>query len=87
MLPSQDMSTIITTSETPLNGVEIQLWNGAIPVMSTTSFNDIEGGNGMGYYEFTGINAATEFGVTATYDAPWYGANATDALAVELHRH
>jgi hypothetical protein len=70
-------------SETPLNGVEIQLWNGTIPVMSTTSSNDVEGG-GMGYYEFTGINATTEFGVTATYGAPWYGANATDALAVEL---
>ena len=39
---------------TPLNGVEIQLWNGGIPVMSTTSFNDIEGGNGVGYYEFRG---------------------------------
>ena len=70
--------------ETPLNGVEIQLWNGGIPVMSTTSFNDIEGGNGLGYFEFTGINAVTSFGLTASYDAPWYGANATDALAVEL---
>jgi len=69
---------------TPLNGVEIQLWNGGIPVMSTTSFNDIEGGNGVGYYEFPGVSAATNFGITATYDAPWYGANATDALAVEL---
>ena len=37
-----------------------------------------------GYYEFTGINGTTNFGITATYDAPWYGANATDALAVEL---
>jgi hypothetical protein len=69
---------------TPLNGVEIQLWNGGIPVQSTTSFNDIEGGNGVGYYEFTGVNSTTNFGVTASYDAPWYGANATDALAVEL---
>jgi hypothetical protein len=71
-------------SNTPLNGVEVQLWNNGIPVMSTLSFNDIEGGNGMGYYEFTGINGLTPFGVTASYDAPWYGANATDALAVEL---
>jgi hypothetical protein len=70
-------------SMTPLNGVEIQLWNGGIPVMSTTSFNDVEGG-GMGYYEFTGVNGLTNFGVTASYGAPWYGANATDALAVEL---
>jgi hypothetical protein len=70
--------------ETPLNGVEVQLWNAGIPVMSTTSFNDIEGGNGPGYYEFSGINGLTPFGVTASYDAPWYGANATDALAVEL---
>ena len=70
--------------ETPLNGVEVQLWNGGIPVMSTMSFNDIEGGNGVGYYEFPGINGITEFGVTASYDAPWFGANATDALAVEL---
>jgi hypothetical protein len=69
---------------TPLNGVEIQLWNSGIPVMSTTSFNDIEGGMGVGYFEFTGINGVTPFGVTATYGAPWYGANATDALAVEL---
>jgi len=70
--------------ETPLNGVDIQLWNGTIPVMTTTSFNDIEGGNGVGYFEFTGISATTNFGITATYGAPWYGANATDALAVEL---
>ncbi|MBP6870701.1 MAG: T9SS type A sorting domain-containing protein [Bacteroidales bacterium] len=69
--------------ETPLNGVEIQLWNGDVPVMTTTSFNDLED-NGMGYFEFTGLNATTSFGLTATYDAPWYGANATDALAVEL---
>jgi hypothetical protein len=71
-------------AETPLNGVEITLWNSGVPVFTTTSFNDIEGGNGVGYYEFTGINAVTPFGITATYDAPWYGANATDALAVEL---
>jgi hypothetical protein len=48
------------------------------------SFNDIEGGNGVGYYEIDGINEFTSFGITASYDAPWYGANATDALAVEL---
>jgi hypothetical protein len=71
--------------DTPLNGVEIQLWNGEVPVMSTTSFNDIEGGNGVGYFEFAGINGATEFGITSSYDAPWYGANATDALAVQLY--
>jgi len=35
--------------ETPLNGVEIQLWNGGIPVQTTMSFNDVEGGNGAGY--------------------------------------
>jgi hypothetical protein len=70
--------------ETPLNGVEVQLWNGNVPVMSTMSFNDIEGGNGVGYFEFTNLNAITPFGVTASYGAPWYGANATDALAVEL---
>ncbi|MFA4836796.1 MAG: T9SS type A sorting domain-containing protein [Dehalococcoidia bacterium] len=69
---------------TPLNGVEIQLWNDTIPVQSTISFNDIEGGNGVGYYEFPGIHATNPFGITASYDAPWYGANATDALAVEL---
>jgi len=70
--------------DTPLNGVEITLWNGAVPVMTTMSFTDVEGGNGPGYYEFAGLNAATVFGVTAAYDAQWYGANATDALAVEL---
>ena len=74
---------------TPLNGVQIQLWNGGIPVMSTVSFNQVqnendEPGAGPGYYEFTGISATTEFGITTMYDAPWYGANATDALAVEL---
>lgn len=70
-------------AETPLNGVEIQLWNSGIPVQSDTSFNDI-GGNGVGYYEFTGISGTTNFGITAEYGAPWYGANSTDALAVEL---
>ena len=69
---------------TPLNGVEIQLWNGVIPVMTTESFTDVEGGNGMGYYEFEGVNCETDFGITASFDGPWYGANATDALAVEL---
>jgi hypothetical protein len=69
---------------TPLDGVEIQLWNSGVPVMSTFSFNDIEGGNGVGYFEFPGINGSTNFGVTASYDALWYGANATDALAVQL---
>jgi hypothetical protein len=39
----------------------------------------------MGWYEFTGINGTTNFGITAAYGAPWYGANATDALAVELY--
>jgi hypothetical protein len=72
------------TWNTPLNGVEIQLWNDTIPVQTDTSFNDIEGGNGVGYYEFPGINGTTNFGITAEYGAPWYGANATDALAVEL---
>ncbi len=70
--------------QTPLNGVELTLWNAGIPVATTTSFNDIEGGNGVGYYEFAGINGTTEFVITASYGAPWYGANATDALAVEL---
>lgn len=74
----------MNSGSTPLNGVEIQLWNGGIPVMSTTSFNDIEGGNGVGYFEFQGVNAAANFDFSASYDAPWYGANSTDALAVEL---
>jgi hypothetical protein len=78
---------------TPLNGVTIQLWNGTIPVMSSESFNEVaigdDPGHGMGYYEFTGINGVTDFGITASYDAPWYGnnpsgVNATDALAVQL---
>jgi hypothetical protein len=72
------------TYGTPLNGVEIQLWNGGIPVMSTTSFTDVEDGNGVGYYMFDGISNTTTFDITASYDAMWYGANATDALAVEL---
>ena len=83
-------------SETPLNGVEIQLWNGAIPVMSTVTFTKFFDGVPVippytippytidGYYEFSGLNCNTNFGVTASYDASWYGANATDALAVEL---
>jgi hypothetical protein len=76
--------------QTPLNGVEIQLWNGNVPVMSTTSFNDIEGGNGVGYFEFTGISGTTEFGITSSYGGSWGngnipGANATDALAVQLY--
>jgi hypothetical protein len=75
--------------ETPLNGVEIQLWNGNVPVMSTVSFNQVEDENGNpgagpGDFEFTNLSAVTQFGVTASYGAPWYGANATDALAVEL---
>jgi len=76
--------------ETPLNGAEITLWNGGVPVMTTTSFNQIINNDPPpptyipGYYEFTGINGTTIFGITVNYDAPWFGANATDALAVEL---
>lgn len=69
---------------TPLNGVMLTLWNAGVPIFETYSFNDIEDGNGMGYYKFEGINETTEFGLTADYGAPWYGANATDALAIEL---
>jgi hypothetical protein len=75
-------------SQTPLNGVTITLWNGDVAVMETESFNMIVEADPPysvpGYYEFTGISGTTNFGVTASYDAPWYGANATDALAVEL---
>jgi hypothetical protein len=71
-------------NNTPLNGVQLTLWNDGVPVFETYSFNDIEGGNGVGYYEFAGINGTTPFNLTADYGAPWYGANATDALKIEL---
>jgi len=64
--------------------VKLTLWNAGVPIFETYSFNDIDGGKGVGYYEFEGINGSTPFGLTAEYNAPWYGANATDALAVEL---
>ena len=70
---------------TPLNGVMVALYNQGVKVFETMSFNDIEGGNGMGYYEFTGINEVTAFDVMPSYDGMWYGANATDALAIQLH--
>jgi hypothetical protein len=67
----------------------ITLKNGDVPVMTTESFVKFVDADPPytipGYYEFTGISATTEFGVEVSYDAPWYGANATDALAVELH--
>lgn len=69
---------------TPLNGVKLTLWNSGVPIFETYSFNDIEGGNGVGYYAFEGISGTTNFGLSAEHMAPWYGANATDALAVEL---
>jgi hypothetical protein len=69
---------------TPLNGVMLTLWNAGVPIFETYSFNDIEGGNGVGYYKFEGINGTTVFDLSAEYGAPWYGANATDALAIEL---
>jgi hypothetical protein len=77
-------------SGTPLDGVHITLWNGTVPIFDTWSFNDIDGGNGQGYYEFPGINCTNNFGLTADYNAPWWmpgplpGANATDALAIQL---
>jgi hypothetical protein len=81
--------TYLNAQNTPLNGVEIQLWNAGIPVHSTTSFNDIEGDNGMGYFEFPNMNGTTVFDVTVSHTGTWGngilpGANATDALAVEL---
>jgi len=76
-------------ASTPLNGVLITLWNAGVPVFETYSFNQVQlndttPGNGVGYYIFEGINETTEFAITAEYTAPWYGANATDALGVEL---
>jgi hypothetical protein len=72
------------SADVPLNGVKVTLWNAGVPVFETWSYNDIEGGNGLGYYEFDGINGTTNFGVTAEFTGPWYGANATDALAIQL---
>jgi hypothetical protein len=70
---------------TPVNGVEITLKNGDIPVKTTTSATDVEGGQGLGYFEFTNLNPATTFGLEASFDRPWFmAANATDALAVQL---
>jgi hypothetical protein len=69
---------------TPLNGVKITLWNAGVPIFETYSFNDIDGGNGVGYYAFDGIHETNPFGITAEHTAMWYGANATDALGVEL---
>jgi hypothetical protein len=71
-------------SMTPLNGVKLTLWNADVPIFETYSFNDIEGGNGVGYYEFADISDTTEFGLTGEYMAPWISANSTDALAIEL---
>jgi hypothetical protein len=78
--------------DTPLNGVEVTLWNDGIPVFTTESFVkfvELGGGDSSytipGYYEFPDINGATLFGVTASYDAPWIDANATDALAIMIN--
>jgi hypothetical protein len=60
------------------------LYNGDVMIAETWSYNDIEGGNGPGYFMFEGINEVTNFKLMADYDAPWFGANATDALAVQL---
>ncbi len=72
------------STDVPLNGVKVTLWNAGVPVFETYTFNDVEGGNGLGYYDFNGINGLTNFGVTAEFTGPWYGANATDALAIQL---
>jgi hypothetical protein len=73
---------------TPLNGVTVTLKNGDVPVMTTETFVKFVDADPPytipGYYEFTGIDEVTPFGLEASYDATWYGANATDALAVEL---
>ncbi len=73
------------TNMTPLNGVNLMLYNEGVMIAETMTFNDIEGGNGPGYYMFEGINETTEFDVMVEYGAPWYGANATDALAIMQH--
>lgn len=73
------------TNMTPLNGVHLMLYNEGVMIAETMTFNDIEGGNGPGYYMFEGINETTEFDVMVEYGAPWYGANATDALAIMQH--
>lgn len=73
------------TNMTPLNGVHLMLYNQDVMIAETWSFNDIDGGNGLGYYAFEGINETTEFDLMVEYGAPWYGANATDALAIMQH--
>jgi hypothetical protein len=78
------------TTDIPLNGVELTLWNAGVPVFTTTShvenveIDSVTYEYTVGYYEFSGINEDTQFEITADYSAPWYGANATDALAIEL---
>jgi hypothetical protein len=77
---------------TPLNGVKLTLWNSGVPIFETFSGDPIPGDSlppQLGYYQFAGINGTTEFGLTAEYDAPWGnpplpGANATDALKIQL---
>lgn len=75
--------TYDNTAQTPLNGVHLMLYNGDVMIAETWSFNDVDGG-GAGYFEFTGLNEVTSFQLVADYDAPWFGANATDALAIQL---
>ena len=70
--------------QTPLNGVTVQLRNSSGNVVgnTVTANNTITGT--PGYYAFTGL-AAGNYELKGSYNGPWGGNNATDALIIQLN--
>lgn len=81
--------TYLNDLNTPLNDVTMQLRDNFNQVVATTSTNGItiNSGNNTttleGYYAFENIPQG-EYTLSASTSLPWYGANATDALALQL---
>ena len=76
-------ATYSNSFSTPLNGVTVDLMQGATLVASTvTTFGPV---GERGYYEFVDVVAGTYNVVVGNVTVPWGGNNATDALIVQLN--
>ena len=70
--------------KTPLNGVRVRLKNPATGDTIATTLTAPGGSGEEGFFSFINL-AAGNYRLDATYDAPWGGNNATDALNVSMN--
>jgi len=71
-------------TQTPINGVTVLLKDPATGTTISTTTTAPGGAGEQGYYSFLNLLAGN-YRLSATYNGPWGGNNATDALDVELN--